>query len=175
MADLRPQYTEEVVAHGHPTKADVTNRAYNVDHEPDGTHKNVVIHKQHINSDVIGPGLAGGAGTALSVDGIVEAGSTELKVKIVNIGTWDMNATQTVNIAHGLTLANIRHIEALIRNDDDNLYYMIHGSGSANDAWMTVDGTNVNMTRITTGTFDSDDFNSISGDNRGFITIWYVA
>lgn len=39
MADLRPQYSEEVVGHGHPTKTDVTNRAWNVEHEEDGTHK----------------------------------------------------------------------------------------------------------------------------------------
>lgn len=39
MADLRPQYSEEVVGHGHPTKADVANRAWNVEHAEDGTHK----------------------------------------------------------------------------------------------------------------------------------------
>jgi len=38
MADLRPQYTEEAVGHGHPTKADVINRAYDVEHGEDGTH-----------------------------------------------------------------------------------------------------------------------------------------
>ena len=38
MADLRPQYTEEAVGHGHPTKSDVINRAYNVEHDIDGTH-----------------------------------------------------------------------------------------------------------------------------------------
>lgn len=39
MADLRPQHDEEVVAANHPTKADVTNRAWNVEHDEDGTHK----------------------------------------------------------------------------------------------------------------------------------------
>ncbi len=38
MADLRPQYTEEAVGANHPTKADVINRAWNVEHEEDGTH-----------------------------------------------------------------------------------------------------------------------------------------
>lgn len=39
MADLRPKYSEEVVGHGHPTKDDVANRAWNVEHAEDGTHK----------------------------------------------------------------------------------------------------------------------------------------
>lgn len=38
MADLRPQYNEEAVGANHPTKADVINRAYNVEHAEDGTH-----------------------------------------------------------------------------------------------------------------------------------------
>lgn len=38
MADLRPQYNEEAVGANHPTKADVINRAWNIEHEEDGTH-----------------------------------------------------------------------------------------------------------------------------------------
>ena len=39
MADLRPQYNEEAVGANHPTKDDVINRAWDVEHEEDGTHK----------------------------------------------------------------------------------------------------------------------------------------
>jgi len=39
MADLRPQYNEEVVGANHPTKTDVTSRAWDVEHDIDGTHK----------------------------------------------------------------------------------------------------------------------------------------
>lgn len=38
MADLRPQHNEEAVGANHPTKTDVINRAYNVEHAMDGTH-----------------------------------------------------------------------------------------------------------------------------------------
>lgn len=38
MADLRPQYNEGAVGANHPTLADVINRAWNVEHEEDGTH-----------------------------------------------------------------------------------------------------------------------------------------
>lgn len=41
MADIRPQYNEEAVGANHPTKADVINRAYNVEHDEDGTHGNI--------------------------------------------------------------------------------------------------------------------------------------
>lgn len=39
MADLRPQYTEEAIGANHPTKLDVINRAWNIQHDEDGTHK----------------------------------------------------------------------------------------------------------------------------------------
>jgi len=39
MDDLRPQWNEEAVGANHPTKDDVINRAWNVEHEMDGTHK----------------------------------------------------------------------------------------------------------------------------------------
>jgi len=42
MADLRPQYTEEAVGANHPTKTDVINRAYNVEHGIDGTHSKAI-------------------------------------------------------------------------------------------------------------------------------------
>ena len=38
MADIRPQYGEEAVGANHPTKADVINRAFNVEHSSDGIH-----------------------------------------------------------------------------------------------------------------------------------------
>ncbi len=39
MTDLRPQYNEEAVGANHPTKTDIINRAYDVEHDTDGTHK----------------------------------------------------------------------------------------------------------------------------------------
>jgi len=39
MDDLRPQWNEEAVGANHPTKDDVINRAWDVEHEMDGTHK----------------------------------------------------------------------------------------------------------------------------------------
>lgn len=38
MADLRPQYNEQVIGANHPILADVTNRAWDIEHAVDGTH-----------------------------------------------------------------------------------------------------------------------------------------
>jgi hypothetical protein len=38
MADLRIQYSEEMVGANHPTKADTLSRSFLVEHNPDGTH-----------------------------------------------------------------------------------------------------------------------------------------
>ncbi len=179
MADLRPQFSEEVVGANHPTKTDVTNRAWDIEHDEDGTHKNNVIKKENINADVVGTGLAGGAGTALSVDGIVEVGaSAELKVKVINIGDWNMDTTVNVSVAHGLSLANIRAVTVLIRNDDGSGFYPLDkAEGDFADVsgifdMASVPG-NVNLYRFTTGFFDAALFDSTSY-NRGWITIWYV-
>ncbi len=209
MADLRPQYSEEVVGHGHPTKADVTSRAWNVEHKEDGTHKDDIIiadylatdavetdkikadavddtkigdakiKKEHINTDIRGPGLAGGAGTALSVDGIVEVGaSVELKCKVIDIGNWDMDALASKDIAHGLTYTDIRSVTVMIRSDGGSLYplYQAGITGNAVDGHFSVEaaGSDIALYRVTGGSFDGNIFDS-DPFNRGFITIWYVA
>ncbi len=197
MADLRPQHTEEAVGANHPTKTDVINRAYNVEHEEDGTHKdnvivndnlgpdcvddtkiaNIAVKKEHINTDIRGTGLAGGAGTALSVDGIVEVGaSAELKVKVVEIGTWDMDAAASVNVAHGLTFADIRYVNVLIRDDTDVLYKPLdYGITDPYGSW-EIDATNVICSRPLASGFNNAAYDTMGEDgNRGWITIWYVA
>lgn len=129
------------------------------------------IKKEHINADVVGAGLAGGAGTALSVDGIKDAGGTELKVKVVEIGDWDMDGTASVTVAHGLTLANIRHIQALVRVDENNYYYVLDVDTGG---YIFADATNITLHRLTDGLFDGTLYNATSY-NRGWVTIWYVA
>ncbi len=59
MADVRPQYIEEAVGANHPTKADVINRAWNVEHDEDGTHKKYYVKV----SDVKAQGVDGGTFT----------------------------------------------------------------------------------------------------------------
>lgn len=139
--------------------------------------KNANVDKDKLNADVVGAGLAGGAGTALSVDGIVEAGSVEMKMKIVDVGDWNMAETAgggslTHNTAHGLTLANIRHVSVLILNDDgDESFPLDHD----NQGKWSVDATNVKMSITDNGFFDGADFQTPVSNNAGWITIWYTA
>jgi hypothetical protein len=98
------------------------------------------------------------------------------KVKIIDIGDWNMDSTVSVNVAHGLTLANIRTVQILIRNDTDASYYSlegIHTSGGAVEGYFNLSATNVTAVRVTSGFFDTTAFDSTTY-NRGWITITYV-
>lgn len=137
------------------------------------------IKKEHINADVVGTGLAGGAGTALSVDGIVEVGaSAELKVKVINIGDWNMDSTASVNVAHGVTLDNIRSVDFVIKDDNSTNRYMSRGSTAADgemQMWVdSIGATNIVLARLTGGYFDTAAFDATSF-NRGYVTIFYQA
>jgi len=102
---------------------------------------------------------------------------TYWKTKIVNIGDWNMDSAANVSFAHGLTLANIRGITGMIRNDADTVYYPLANdpdSSGTMDAWFNgVDGTNVRIDRLGSGSFDGTDFNATSF-NRGWVVLHYV-
>lgn len=107
----------------------------------------------------------------ITVDSLVQP-----KVKIVDIGDWNMDTTGSVNIAHGLTTANIRCISVLIRNDTGTYALPIDWTDSTTDnlsGYWELNGSNVVLTRFTSGTFDDVTYNSTSF-NRGWITIHYV-
>lgn len=98
-----------------------------------------------------------------------------LKVKVIDIGDWNMDTTASVNVAHGLTLANIRSVHVLVRNDADTSYYDSIGwvSSLLADLFHSTNGTNVVPQRLTAGFFDSATFDSTSF-NRGWVTIFYT-
>jgi len=130
------------------------------------------VKKEHINADVAGTGLTGGAGTALSVDGIEDAGGTELKVKVIEIGDWNMDSTSSVNVTHGLTITDVRNVDVVIRANNGDIY-SIRGDG-ADGYWRSSTASYIYLVRTASGLFDSANFNSTSY-NRGWVTIWYVA
>ena len=115
--------------------------------------------------------------TNLTTDGtitgnsIVDNGHT---VKYIDIGDWDMDASDSVAVAHGLTLGNIREVSFMIRNDDGTAQYQSNGYISSNQLGISsVDSTNINLSRTNGGDFDSATFDSTSY-NRGWIKIVYV-
>lgn len=104
-------------------------------------------------------------------------GTNELqRTRIIEIGDWNMVADATVAITHGLTLAKIRQVSVIIRNDDDDAYYdigRIETNAAAAGSVQSISATQVTLFRAGTIFFDSIDFDSTSY-NRGWITIIYA-
>ena len=101
-----------------------------------------------------------------------------LKVKIINIGDWNMDAVNEVSLSHGVTAANIRNIAVQIICDDGvgyNTFPLNHDpNGTGVEGFFSFSAGYVVLTRIGGGLFDSTAFDSTSF-NRGYITIWYIA
>lgn len=69
MANQRILASEEMVGHGHGTKADTLNRAYNVEHEEDGVHELIGDSAIEFTSDgTIHMAKQSGFSASLSVD-----------------------------------------------------------------------------------------------------------
>ena len=108
------------------------------------------------------------------------ASGEKLKITIKEIGGWDMKADADKAVAHGLTFADIRFCMAAILNDaGDELFILPTSTGASGaDARFArdgppVDGTNVNLTRTTSGKFDATAYNDDT-INRGWIGIFHV-
>lgn len=103
----------------------------------------------------------------------------KLKMKVIPIGNWDMNANQTKNVAHGISdITKIRDVSAIVRNDASDKWYKLDttlmslGFGSAANEF---DATNVVLWREAGGYFDGTSFDTASAFNRGYVTITYEA
>ena len=116
-------------------------------------------------------------GKADEADGVVETGaSITLKLKVIEIGDWDMDFTKTVQVAHGLTIAKIRSLDVMIRNDPDTSHFPLNYPEQINytdtQGSFRADAVNIVMSRTANGIFDDVVFDS-TDYNRGWITIWY--
>lgn len=99
-----------------------------------------------------------------------------LNVKVIDIGTWNMNTTDTVSVAHGLTHSKIRSVFATISDFDSTYFYDLnydHPNIETSGKGILWDSTNVILKRATGGYFDAPDYGTAPA-NRGWITIWYI-
>ena len=140
-------------------------------------HASDSVDENKIVSTTLGKGLAGGSGTTLSVDGVVEqgTGAHELKPKVFDIGDWDMDATAYIEVTHGLDFAKIHSVSARIRDDSNTYYFFLTQGSPVTDAdvcveWVTA--TKVRLRRDSGGAYDNTSYNS-TGFNRGSVLIWY--
>ena len=154
------------------------------------------FNKEIVAQSGVDPGIWGFSGTATEAatnrvvttsggqiipDGGIDAGGTGtyLKTKVIEIGSWDMDATETVIIAHGLgDEAIIRTVTVLIRQDTPpsvrSLKTLPYPHPSATGAeGFDIDQNNVDITRGPSGFFDNTSFDDTSF-NRGWIVIDYV-
>ena len=112
-------------------------------------------------------------GKADSADSINETGaSTVMNMKVVDIGDWDMNATGSVAVAHGITQSKLRSFTVMIRHDNETIG-IYDFSAAIGDNLASVGSTNINLTRDAAGTFAATTFDS-TPYNRGWITLWYT-
>jgi len=99
-----------------------------------------------------------------------------IKRKLIEIGDWDMDATTSVQIVHGLTYDKIVGCQVLIRNDANNSKLPIpytNPTGSTLEAIIEVKSTTIDLARSNGGFFDSTDWDSTSY-NRGWIIVEYT-
>jgi hypothetical protein len=133
-----------------------------------------------IDGCLIRDGYAAQALSATSAAALA-AGAIEIKAKVVEIGVWNMDTTASVSISHGIApQSSIRGIFVMIRDDADSFTPIPLTPGFITTAaevegFFYCDGSgHVVLNRKTGGTFDSANYDSGAGFNRGWITITYV-
>lgn len=129
-------------------------------------------------------GTTGTLGIDVEQDGTVDlpvgleiGGVAQPKRIVYEIGDWNMDSTLTVGVAHGLTMANIVGVDAIIRNDDDSYRFKLEvgdiNSSAPPDGMINLSSTNIVLSRTTSGYFDSTAFDATSY-NRGYIIVDYA-
>lgn len=104
----------------------------------------------------------------------------DLVTKIIRTEDWNMNGTTFITVAHGLgsKWANIRSLEAIIRNDDDTQRWHFNsfslGADDVNTQHMYATSTTIRLQHPAVSAYRNVDFDSTSY-NRGWVKIEYEA
>jgi hypothetical protein len=102
-----------------------------------------------------------------------DSGASVWEFVELEIGSWNMQTTATLSVAHGLSATEwktVRNYQAIVRNDADTQYFGLYTQiGSQGVSYF--DSVNFNLERDTGGEFDNPNFNN--GANRGWISYWY--
>lgn len=133
---------------------------------------------ERLAAGAVGTVLAGkGAGVLPAYENIQDVSEIPLKCTVVDIGDWNMDATISIQVAHGLTLSNIRNINVVVRDDADSIHIPLNYGDvtalgvPAGD--FNAQSTDVYLARDLGGFFDNANYDATSY-NRGWITIWHV-
>jgi hypothetical protein len=131
----------------------------------------------YLDGDASGSGIADYNASTVKRIG---SNFNNLSTKIVDIGDWDMDATDSITVAHGCDNLQIRNIEAVIFTDTGvtvsngnsfplGLRWEASGNVQGGLYW---GATDVYLHRLIGGLFDSTSFNATSY-NRGHLIITY--
>jgi hypothetical protein len=102
-----------------------------------------------------------------------------LRRKVINIGSWDMDSTSSLNVAHGISdWTKIRSASAFIIKDIGGIYESLYNyspglSNSGGSSYIGWNSTNILLARIDGGFFDNANYNDTL-INRGYIIIEYL-
>lgn len=100
-------------------------------------------------------------------------GTANLKIKIMNIGDWNLDSTASVLVAHGIAdYTKIRSVSVVVRDDTDSVYSISPYLDPSVLLFHRLETTNIFIQRTGSSFFDSTNYNSTSF-NRGHITIIY--
>ena len=125
------------------------------------------------NNRVIGIVYRDGSGNFINKN-ILAINNRNVVIKI-EIGDWDMVATVTVTVAHGVSSHNnVKSANAFVRDDADNDSYSLERaiSGVSQGSIDGVTNTLIALSRFATGFFDDTAFDD-TPYNRGWLTITY--
>ena len=148
---------------------------------------NNFITSAGINSVVIGgTGITGSTTNTVYVPDLniqsgkgISFGTGNIRTQVeLDIGDWNMDTTNGVNVTHGLSATEwktVRGMDVTIRNDADTEYNSLGGATDAGAGAGTpsITSTQFSLARDVSGFFDSTNYDSTSY-NRGFITYWYT-
>lgn len=117
----------------------------------------------------------------IASSGIQTDGVNTIKTKVIDIGDWDMDTVNKVNVSLGLSIDNVRSVDCIIRDDSDIIRTKLNRpldwtnptpQGGITEG--TVGGTTVALVRLTGGFYDNVNFNATSY-NRGWVIITFIA
>ena len=110
-------------------------------------------------------------------EGIQTDGTNTLITKVIDIGDWNMDSTAQKTVTHGVTLANVRKIEGVIRSDSGLSLAPITPAfaalGTLDCIIRTMDGTDITLERMNAGNFDNANYDD-TPYNRGWLIVTYV-
>jgi hypothetical protein len=112
----------------------------------------------------------------LGIRGFITIGITDfstnsaIRIKIFEMGDWNMAVTTNIEITHNLTWTKIINVHAIIQGDGGSVRYFLQ---DGNKGSIDINSTKIILWRLTDGYFDNPGFDATSF-NRGWVFVEYI-